>query len=321
MDGTAKRWPGMARRGYWRVLQWLVGLAVIFFAGRTLVRNWGQLQSQHLVWNVRPEYLALSIAAVWAMYALLIMAWRVLLLSWGQRLGAGTAARIWSLSSLGKYLPGKVWTIAGMAVMAQRAGVAAWAATGSSIILQALAIGMGAAVVGITGPDVLEAQHPGTKAVLVLLVVGSLIGVLLLLWPPFVRRLLRLVSAEAAEHGTPGGGAIALGIAINLVAWVGYGAAFVLLARGLLPDVHLPLRMAVGAFTASYLAGFLALFAPGGLGVREGIFVLMLQGPIGIAAATALALASRILLTFTEFGAAALLVLFTRETSRDTSSS
>jgi 3-oxoacyl-[acyl-carrier protein] reductase len=44
-------------------------------------------------------------------------------------------------------------------------------------------------------------------------------------------------------------------------------------------------------FTASYLAGFLALFAPGGLGVREGLFILMLQGPLGIGAATALALA------------------------------
>jgi len=60
----------------------------------------------------------------------------------------------------------------------------------------------------------------------------------------------------------------------------------------------------VAVFTASYLAGFLALFAPGGIGVREGLFILMLQGPLGIGAATALAVASRLLLTLTEFGAA-----------------
>jgi uncharacterized membrane protein YbhN (UPF0104 family) len=65
-------------------------------------------------------------------------------------------------------------------------------------------------------------------------------------------------------------------------------------------------------FTASYLAGFLALFAPGGIGVREGLFILMLQGPLGLGAATALALASRLLLTITEFGAAAPFLLSPR---------
>jgi hypothetical protein len=62
--------------------------------------------------------------------------------------------------------------------------------------------------------------------------------------------------------------------------------------------------LAVAVFTASYLAGFLALLAPGGIGVREGLFILMLQGPLGIGAATALAVASRLLLTLTELGAA-----------------
>ena len=68
--------------------------------------------------------------------------------AWGQRLEGWTAARIWTVSSLGKYLPGKVWAIAGMAMMAREAGVAPWAATGSAVILQMLAIGTGAAVAG-----------------------------------------------------------------------------------------------------------------------------------------------------------------------------
>jgi hypothetical protein len=69
-------------------------------------------------------------------------------------------------------------------------------------------------------------------------------------------------------------------------------------------------------FTASYLAGFLALLVPGGFGVREGLFILMLQGSIGIGAATALALASRLLLTITEFGAAVPFLVHPRGTPR-----
>ncbi len=53
-------------------------------------------------------------------------------------------------------------------------------------------------------------------------------------------------------------------------------------------------------FTCSYLAGFVALFAPGGLGPRESVFLLMLASDIGLKPAAALALASRLLLTGTE---------------------
>ena len=48
------------------------------------------------------------------------------------------------------------------------------------------------------------------------------------------------------------------------------------------------------------LVGFVALFAPGGLGHRESVFLLMLAGDIGLKPAAGLALASRLLLTGTE---------------------
>jgi len=298
------------------VLQWALGLLVVGFAVRALVRNWDQLRTQPLALRLDPTYLVASVLLVWSMYALLIWAWRVMLASWGQELDGWTAARIWTVSSLGKYVPGKVWAIAGMALMAQQAGVAAWAATGSAVVLQVLAIGTGAGLVGLTGTVALEAAHPGARLALGALVVASAVGVGLVLWPPVVRRLLRLarVPAEAAMAPRPEG--ILVGIAANAAAWLGYGTALWLLARGILPGARLELTRSVAVFTASYLAGFLALLAPGGLGVREGLFILMLQGPLGITGATALAVASRLLLTVTEFGAAAPFLLFSRRSSR-----
>lgn len=298
------------RSGWMRTLQWLAGLAIVAIAARSLTRNWGELRSQPLAWRIEPGWLLLSAVVVWLMYALLILAWRTMLAGWGQRLDGWSAARIWTVSSLGKYLPGKVWAVAGMALMSQRAGLAAWAATGSAVILQVLAIGTGAVVAGVTGRTALEAAHPGSDAVLALLVAGALVAVGLLLWPPVLGRLLRLAAPDAAARGAPAAAGIGFGILANLVAWFGYGGALWLLARGLLPEAGLEPGLAVAVFTASYLAGFLALFAPGGLGVREGLFILMLQGPLGIGAATALALASRVLLTITEFGAAAPFLFF-----------
>jgi len=299
-----------------RWAQWALAVLIIGFAARALVRNWDALRSQPLDWKIDPAWILLSAVVVWLMYALLIVAWRTMLAAWGQPLEAWTAARIWTVSSLGKYLPGKVWAIAGMALMARQAGVAPWAATGSAVILQVLAIGTGAAVAGLTGVGALEAARPGTRAALVLLVAASVVGVALLLWPPMLRRLLRLAAPGSESRPAPAAGAIVLGIAANSVAWVGYGIALWLLARGVLPEARLDFSPAVAVFTASYLAGFLALLAPGGLGVREGVFILMLQGSLGIGIATGLAVASRLLLTVTELGAAIPFLVFPRRRAR-----
>src|SRR5207237_7056069 len=140
---------------------------------RVVLRNWAEGRWQALEWRVGPGWLLVGGLVVWLMYALLIVAWRTMLAGWGQRLDGWTAARIWTVSSLGKYLPGKVWAVAGMAVMAQQAGVAAWAATGSAVVLQVLAIGTGAGLVGLTGAVALEAAHPGARAALGLLVAAS----------------------------------------------------------------------------------------------------------------------------------------------------
>jgi hypothetical protein len=295
-----------------RALQWLLGIAIVGFAARSLVRNWDQLRAQPLEWSIEPGWLILSAVVVWLMYGLLIAAWRIMLTGWGRGLDFWSAARIWTVSSLGKYLPGKVWAVAGMAVMAQRAGVGAGPATGSAIILQVLAIGTGAAVAALSGWSSLRAAYPGAEGGLAVLLVASVLAVAVLLRPDSVRKIVRIALPEATVSLTPPIGAVAFGIAANTIAWLGYGLALWLLARGLLPGAGLGLLPAIAVFTASYLAGFLALFAPGGIGVREGVFILMLQGPIGIGAATALAVASRLLLTVTELGAAVPFLLFPR---------
>jgi uncharacterized membrane protein YbhN (UPF0104 family) len=227
-----------------------------------------------------------------------------MLAGWQQSLPFFQSVRIWAVSGLGKYVPGKVWAVAGMAMMAQRGGVAAWAATASAVVLQALSVGTGAAVVGLAGSTRLEAEAPWARVALISLMVASAVGLALLLWPPFTRRLLQLLRVSAPPERSPGARAVAVGLVANVAAWVGYGASLWLLAHGLLDVPALSLRLAIGAFAASYVAGLLALFAPGGIGVRELVFLLMLDGVVGPGIAAALAIASRLLLTLTEIGTA-----------------
>jgi hypothetical protein len=297
-----------------RLLRVVLGVAVLFWLARAVIRNWSELQAQEIAWAIDPLGVAASALIVWSMYALLIAAWRLMLRGWGQQIGRWQAARIWTVSSLGKYVPGKVWAVTGMALMARDVGVAPAAATASAIVLQALAIGSGALVAGVAGTTALERSHPGISLGFWVLAGLSGAGVAALCWPPLTRRLATLAVGRLGSE--PSVWPVVFGLGANLVAWIGYGVALWQLARSCLPAAPLTVAAAVGSFAASYVAGLIFLLAPGGLGVREGVMVLMLQGQLGWGVAGALAVASRLLLTVTEVGAALPFLVLRRESQR-----
>ena len=269
-------------------------------AARSIILNWQSLRAQPLEWRLSPGWIAASVLVVFAAYAVLIEAWRRVVLSMGERLPFRTAARIWFLASLGKYIPGKVWAVAGAAVLAQRAGVDPAVAVAGALILQALALASGAVAVAVPAPETFQAVGPDMVPLIVVLLLLSLAGVAVLASQNLLDRINRLLPSSLPPLRAVRPHMLALAFAGNLCAWVGYGAALLLLARGVLPEVMLSLPQSIGVFTCSYLIGFIALFAPGGLGPRESVFLLILAGDVGLKPAAGLALASRLLLTGTE---------------------
>jgi uncharacterized membrane protein YbhN (UPF0104 family) len=269
-------------------------------AARSIVVNWQSLRAQPLDWSISPVWIAASVLVVFSSYAVLIESWRRVVLSLGERLPFRTAGRIWFLASLGKYIPGKVWSVAGAAVLAQKAGVDPAAAIGAALVLQALALASGAVAVAVTAPQTFEAVGPEVVPVLALVLLVSLAGVAMLASQSLLDRINRLLPRSLPPLRAIRLDMLAMAFTGNLVAWIGYGAALLLLSRGVLPGVSLGLAQAIGVFTCSYLVGFVAVFAPGGLGPRESVFLLMLAGDIGLKPAAGLAIASRLLLTGTE---------------------
>lgn len=286
-----------------RLARWGIAILILAFVVRTVVRNWHDFQTQTITWTFRPLPALASILLVWAMYLLLIEAWRRILAGWGESLAPVPAARIWVLSSLGKYVPGKVWAIAGMALMAKDRGVAAWAATASALLMQALSIGTGAAIAAMFGGQALATQRPELIAWFWVGGAGALVAVAALMYPPVSRRLLTMAGL-GLDQPAPEPAPLVFGLIANLAAWIGYGGALWLLAEAVLVRSELAPAAAIAGFAASYIAGLVALFVPGGLVVREGLLFALLQGSIGAGPATALAVASRVLLTITELGAA-----------------
>jgi hypothetical protein len=289
----------------WRILQGALGVVILYFLIIKVLRNWDEFKAQPIEWHLRWEYIIASLIVTWAMYGLLIIGWRSVLHGWRQWIRIVDAARIWCLSSLGKYIPGKVWAIAGMAIMAKQEGVSGAAATGSAIIMQLVSIATGTIITfALIGTQLLDEMWPGASLVALALAVLALICVLALTSPSLTRRIGFVVGRpDAVQPVEPE--SLAAALFTNFLAWAGYGLALQLLLLGTIANVSLDWATATGAFAASYLIGYLALIVPGGLGVREGFLIIFLQGSIGLGPAAALTVASRIALTVNELGAAA----------------
>ena len=291
-------------------------MAIIAWAARGLKRDWKQIGEESIDWDLDPALIIVSLIITWAMYLMLIYAWRAVLQAWGDHLAFRSAVRIWFVSSLGKYVPGKLWALAAMAVLAERAGVSGGAATASSIVMQLLSITTGIAIaIALLGSTVVgDSTSLGFVGVVALMTV-ALAGTSMVASPRIMNWLGRVI-------GRPGGvrhvgvNALALAAIPSAIAWLGYGTALYLLVLGTLPAVTLSWSLATGAFAASYVAGYLAVIAPGGLGVREAALILILGPTIGHGNVLAIAFASRLTLTLNELGVALPLLFFGRS-SRD----
>ncbi len=305
----------MHKRG-WRVVQ-IVGIVVLIgVLTHQILNNWDAVEAAPLRLTLRPGWVLAALGATWLVYLGLIEGWRRVSSEWSTALGWRQAARIWVISSLAALIPLRIWGYASMAVMSERAGVRSAAALGAAAVMQILSIGTGVAIAAVAVGRELQAGRPQLglglsllgAAVLASLVVVRSRAVLALAW-----RVLRRPDAPPSPPGWP---VLIEATLLNGLAWLGYGVSFWALGQGVLTDVDLSLRLAIGVYTVSYMAGYLAVITPGGLGVREGVMTALLTPSIGAPAAIALSIASRLAVTVAQAGAA-VPFLFVKESEGD----
>ncbi len=236
----------------------------------------------------------------------------------GPRLPVWTAVRVFMVANLGRYVPGKVWQIAGLAYLAKREGVQASVATGAAILGQGVAL-LAAALLGVGA--LFGANEPWREVGLVGLVAGigavsTIIAAVVV--PGFFRRVVtfwfRITRTDPPADGLGSGNAGLRWLTLYVLNWGIYAAAFWLLY---LSFGEWRTFLQVGpAFAAAYVAGYIAIFAPAGAGIREGALVFLLQPIMAREAALVLAVVARLWTTAMELIPAALLAAGRRGTQK-----
>ena len=278
------------RSGSRRLVAQVLGLVVaLAFLAAALGSQWGDVRQQ--LGKMEPVLVILALLAVLLGLLASMLAWRRVLLALGQPLPVVQAGHTFFVGQLGKYLPGGVWAVLGQAEAASRLGVRRAPTAVAAVTVMVVNVVTGAAL----GSLLLVGTGRGAPVV----VVACAAGVVLLhprMFGALVRwahRRLRHTDAEVALDGR----AIAVTVAWTLLMWLAYGVQVLVLAVpfGLTGWEAVP--VATGSFAVAWTAGFVAVIAPAGAGVREAALVAALTPSIGPASAGALAVVSRLLMT------------------------
>lgn len=324
-------------RGLVRGGQLAALLVVGWFLYRSLAGQLGQLSAGDLLrWRPAALPLLVSFVLLQAVYLIHAVLWRTIVhdLRLG-RLTLRDTLRIYFTANLGRYVPGKVWALTGMAVLAGRAGLPPVATTAAAVLGQIGFMATGMVFLAVMLPQWQRELGGDYGPAALILVVGLLLGGALL-WLLAVspaghslrERLARRVGGRAgdrlrttfalADRVTPrSAGLWALGYAAS---WILLGVAFVLFVAAFVPPALGDGRYLAGTIAASLLVGYL-LPLPAGIGSREAIMIVLLQRVLPDAgAAIVISVLSRVWFTAAELLPFALLPLLGRTAAKEDAS-
>ncbi len=199
------------------------------------------------------------------------------------------------MSALAKYLPGSVWGFVGMAHYARRLDLSASATVYSTLIQHAVVCG---GSILVFGASLLLWPNGGWAHRLV--ASGSwLVGGLVLL-SPLPKRILGLVASRWPRQRVPlrfTRRAIIVALLYYLVSVVPFALGYYYLLQGFYPTPITDVWIFTGIYMISWLAGFVTVVTPSGLGVRDGVQASLLSLFVPPPIAVTIALVQRVWLT------------------------
>ncbi len=239
-----------------RVAKWLWLVLVAGAVVRYLWVHWDEIGPQ--LRAISPARLGLAAACLLASKLLLVVVSQRSVTLAGHRIAYRRMFAINALSQLAKYLPGGIWHFVGRAGFYHADGLPLRAVT-RAMVIENLWLVLSAFLAGVFGT--LAYYLSGARAGIA--TVGLIAVWWALLW------LIRLrFGGERSWRASLGG------LALQAAIWALMGVSLWIILPGL--SGWQSGALATGAFCLSWVAGYVAVFAPGGIGVRETVMTALL---------------------------------------------
>jgi hypothetical protein len=286
--------------------------ASLYFIGQRIATDLGQQDWRAL--QLRPLGLVVSLALTLLCILAGGWAWQLILSGLGYGLPLRTCLRIHCLANLAKYVPGYAWQLMGKAYLTRQQGVPA-AVVGVGLVLEMCGLLATALLAGLlfwpsrmtlpllSGISSLHRLLLALALVLGLALTPALLGA----WGRLAARRHWWGAASTARSST-----LWYAFAVMLAAWCLFGLGLAASIAAVMPLTPAITQQAIHALAFSFVVSLLVVFVPGGIGVREGMLVLLLDGALSPGLAGLVAIASRLVLMVGEVLAAGLVMALVR---------
>jgi uncharacterized membrane protein YbhN (UPF0104 family) len=292
----------MGHFNYKLALKWMIIFAIFVFLGKMVWNNWNQVKDTPF--TLQPFPLILSTLIFAFTYFIQTWVWYLITLKLKIALSPSETLKTWFYSQLGKYLPGKIWLLLGRFYYYESRGkskksisVALYFETVTVIIAGGL-IFLAALIFHREIRLFYSWRHPGWLILLFLL--GFIF-----LHPRVLQKILNWTLVQFKREP------VSLSISyldvlwilfVCIISWVIGGVGFYLFVDSVYPVAPQYILFLTGALAISSTLGLIAIFAPSGLGVREGALVYLLLFMMPSPVAVIIAVLTRIWMTLIEIG-------------------
>jgi hypothetical protein len=257
-----------------------VTAAIFWWMLKPIIHRWHDVGDRIMNTSVTRFCLA---AAMFSFFLFFFrsLCWRKILKEFGKSLPIPASTRIWSTSELARYVPGSIMQVIGRVYLAKPYGIDG-ATCSTSQVLELTIFLLANLIVALACLPWFAAKISGPARVGLwgAAALAPLLGLLLRpkVFYGFMNALMRKLKKRPIEARVSGHVLVGL-LLWNILGLCWQGLAIWLLAgqrQALDLDVS-RIGLVIGAYCLAWCAGFLAFWAPGGIGMRELVLVAALR--------------------------------------------
>lgn len=290
------------------VLKYLLPVLIILFLARSIYSNWQQVRDFPWQFNFPQLALAAIFSSTW--FFIRTWIWSQLLREVHERVPYWPAFRVFMISEVARYVPGKIWQYVSRVYLARKYSIPPAVTLTTALVELLMMMVAAGGIILATASRILPALQQEYQSLFVL----ALLAAVALVHPRSLKLWSRLLAGFLRQEWVPFDvrySHLVVILAASLATWLLSGFGFSLFVQALTrgTDGHNIQLISVNA--ASWLIGLLAVVVPAGVGVREGVMTLLLSRIMPHPTAAIIAIASRLWITLLEvllLGAARLLI-------------
>ena len=285
-----------------RVLRWPAVILIFLFLGKTVWENWAQVRGTPFIFNGPLLFFSTLVFAF--SYFIQIWAWYLITLKLGIAIPFGATLSSWFYSQLGKYLPGKIWLLLSRFYFYESEGkskkaisVALYIETMTMILASGLLFLAGL----ISSAGMRLPVLPGGAEWLMFLLPLAFVAIHPRICEKILNGILIRLGREAVGLSLSYADVLWV-LFVCVLSWIVGGIGFYFFVISVVPVSFEFFPFLTGALAFSSTLGLVALFAPSGLGVREGVLVYLLSSLMPTAVAVIVSILTRLWMTLIEIG-------------------